>query len=98
MEDPEEPFPVDRVRDALAPQGLSVRELPHNTSTAVLAAQALGTTVASIVKSLVFMADGEPVLLLVSGDRTVDRETLAAELGATSVRLDRPKEVLAIAG
>jgi Cys-tRNA(Pro) deacylase len=72
--------------------------MPADTSTAAAAAETLHTDVASIVKSLLFMYGSTPVLALVSGIRTVDTERLARVVGAESVRLARPREVLAETG
>jgi Cys-tRNA(Pro) deacylase len=92
------PLTVSHVRAALAPHGIEVQELPSDTSTAVAAAEALGTSVPAIVKSLVFVADGVPVLVLAPGDRRVDRDRLARSVGATSVRLAKPDEALRLSG
>jgi Cys-tRNA(Pro) deacylase len=89
---------VDDVRACLTREGTEVRELEADTSTAVLAAAALGTTVSTIVKSLLFLADGKPVLVLASGDRKVDARALARGLGVRKVRMARPDEVRDIAG
>ncbi len=77
---------TERVARALEAKGLttSVREFPHSTRTAQDAASAVGTAVAQIVKSLVFLADGAPVLALVSGANRVDLRKLAV---ATSARV-----------
>jgi prolyl-tRNA editing enzyme YbaK/EbsC (Cys-tRNA(Pro) deacylase) len=53
-----------------------VRMLPHSTRTAAEAAAAIGVATGQIVKSLVFMRDGAPVIVLCAGDRTVDAERL----------------------
>ena len=69
--------PVDRVRQALSDAGLDpalVRELPADTSTAEAAARAVGAPQGSIVKSLVFLADGAPTLVLVAGDQRADEQ------------------------
>lgn len=78
---------MDRVRAALRAAGLNadIQEFPAGTRTAEDAARALGTTVAQIVKSLVFLADGRPVLALVSGANRVDERKLAAACGAQRV-------------
>lgn len=78
-----EPPAVARVRRALREAGLDdgIRRYPQGTRTAVEAARAVGCPVGAIVKSLVFMAGGEPLLLLVSGDNLVDVEALSAHLG-----------------
>ena len=90
---------VARVRNALAAAGLDpdlVRELPADTSTAQAAAEAVGAPLGSIVKSLIFLADGAPLLVLVAGDRRADVKRLRAELGLSKkrLRIARPAEVL----
>jgi prolyl-tRNA editing enzyme YbaK/EbsC (Cys-tRNA(Pro) deacylase) len=95
---PVEPLTVADVRARLASEGIEVRELPADTSTAVLAAEALGTTVSAIVKSLLFLADGEPLLVLASGDRKVDARALGRSLGVKKLRMARPEEVIECAG
>ncbi|MDQ7820575.1 MAG: YbaK/EbsC family protein [Armatimonadota bacterium] len=78
----------DRVRAALQQMGVraSILEFPQGTRTATQAAAAVGTTVAQIVKSLLFVADGRPVLALVSGANRLDEGKLARAAGAGVVR------------
>ena len=57
---------------------IEVVEFDQTTRTAPDAAAAIGCTVAQIVKSLCFMANGEPVMALVSGDNRLDEKKLAA--------------------
>lgn len=68
--------------------GLSITPVvyPDGTKTATDAAAAIGCHVSAIVKSLLFMVDDEPVLVLMSGDRRVDPGKLAALHGAERVR------------
>jgi prolyl-tRNA editing enzyme YbaK/EbsC (Cys-tRNA(Pro) deacylase) len=79
---------VARVVRAAVDAGLTivVRRFPEGTRTADDAARAIGCQVAQIVKSLVFVADGQPVVALVSGVDRLDPERLGAALGATNVR------------
>lgn len=83
---------TDRVRAAAEAAGLNVeiREMPQSTRTAAEAADACGTSVAQIVKSLVFRkaTSGEPVLLLVSGKNRVDEKAIHAAIGETLKRVD----------
>lgn len=65
---------------------ISVSRFPATTRTAQDAAQEIGCTVGEIVKSLVFLADGAPIVVLCSGADRVDEPKLAAALGATGVR------------
>jgi Cys-tRNA(Pro) deacylase len=84
---PEAPSPVARVRAALAERRLAseIQEFPESTRTARDAAVAIGTSVAQIVKSLVFLADGRPVLVLASGANRVDTRKVAHLAGAHHV-------------
>jgi prolyl-tRNA editing enzyme YbaK/EbsC (Cys-tRNA(Pro) deacylase) len=89
---------VKKVRQALADSGLNpalVQELPADTSTAEAAAEAVDAPVGSIVKSLIFLADGQPLLVLVSGDHRADIKRLRAALGLSKrqLRIARPSEV-----
>src|SRR6202021_3819985 len=73
---------AQRLVDRLAARGLTeieVRTLSDSARTAQLAAQALGVEVGQVVKSLVFLRDGEPVMVLCAGDRTVDAKRLGLE-------------------
>lgn len=90
-----------RFAAALAPlglDGLEVRGFPEATRTAAEAAGALGCELSQIVKSLVFEADGEPVLVLVDGASRVDVERVRAELGAEEVRRARAELVRSATG
>jgi prolyl-tRNA editing enzyme YbaK/EbsC (Cys-tRNA(Pro) deacylase) len=77
------------VEAALQAAGLEidVLELSESARTARLAADALDTALGSIVKSLVFLADGEPILVLVAGDRRVSPEKLKRLMGARRVMI-----------
>jgi prolyl-tRNA editing enzyme YbaK/EbsC (Cys-tRNA(Pro) deacylase) len=102
---------VSRVAEALRAAGLEaeVREFPQGTRTAEEAAAAVGCAVAQIVKSLVFLRDGEPLLVLCGGDGRVDagrlglqrataaqaREATGFAIGGVApVGLARPLDVL----
>jgi Cys-tRNA(Pro) deacylase len=78
---------TERVRAALAERQMvaEIIEFPESTRTAEEAARAVGTTVAQIVKSLVFVADGRHVLVLASGANRVDLRKLARLAGASRV-------------
>ena len=82
---------IERFTEEAEASGLQVevQSYPEGTRTAADAAAAVGCHVDQIVKSLVFMADVRPVLVLCSGGRRVDEERLASYLG-TEIRIDRP--------
>jgi prolyl-tRNA editing enzyme YbaK/EbsC (Cys-tRNA(Pro) deacylase) len=67
--------------------------LPEEVRTAPEAAAALGVGVAQIVKSLVFEADGDPILVLASGAHRVDIAKVAVAAGADRVRQAKPEVV-----
>ena len=68
--------------------GVSVRKFPEGTRTAPDAARAVGCEVGQIVKSLVFVAGGRPVVALVSGANRLDEGRLAAMAGTPVTKAD----------
>lgn len=64
---------------------VDVMTFPQGTRTAADAAAAIGCDVAQIVKSLVFIADGEAIVVLVPGDRLVDEHHVRATLNVASL-------------
>ncbi len=73
---------------AEANTGLAVKEFPQGTRTAADAARAVGCEVGQIVKSLVFVAAGLPVVALVSGANRVDERRLGEVAGEPVVKAD----------
>jgi prolyl-tRNA editing enzyme YbaK/EbsC (Cys-tRNA(Pro) deacylase) len=92
--------PVDRVVAALraAAVDADVRRLDQSVPTAAAAAAALGCEVGAIANSLVFDADGAPLLVLASGAHRVDTARVAALVGARKVRRATPQFVLEATG
>lgn len=78
---------VVRVQDALLAAGAkgSVRMLDESARTAAEAAAALGVEVGQITNSLIFVADGEPLLVLTSGRHRVDTARVAELVGVAKV-------------
>ncbi|GGL09282.1 aminoacyl-tRNA deacylase [Sphaerisporangium melleum] len=66
--------------------------------TAATAAAQLGCEVGAIANSLVFDADGEPLLVLTSGAHRVDTSLIAGVAGAAKVRRASPDFVKAATG
>jgi prolyl-tRNA editing enzyme YbaK/EbsC (Cys-tRNA(Pro) deacylase) len=91
---------AERVLSALRAGGATgeVRELDDSARTAKDAASALGVPVGAIVKSLIFTADGSPVLVLASGDHQVDTAAVASLLGVEAVKRADPEVVRAATG
>jgi prolyl-tRNA editing enzyme YbaK/EbsC (Cys-tRNA(Pro) deacylase) len=75
------------VQAALIERGSAARiiELETTARSAEDAAAALGTELGAIVKSLVLTIDGEPVMVLVSGDRRCDIKALPQAFGRTGL-------------
>ncbi|KAA1428983.1 YbaK/EbsC family protein [Nocardioides antri] len=67
--------------------------LPDAVHTAALAAEALGCEVGAIANSLLFDADGSPVLILTSGAHRVDTAKTAAGVGVAKLRRAAPEFV-----
>ena len=62
-----------------------IKALPESAKTAALAAAGIGCEVGAIANSLVFDADGAPLLVMTSGAHRVDTARVAALIGAGSV-------------
>jgi prolyl-tRNA editing enzyme YbaK/EbsC (Cys-tRNA(Pro) deacylase) len=62
-----------------------IRRFPDATRTAAEAAAAIGCELSQICKSLIFAADGVPVLVLMDGASRVDLERVREELGVEKV-------------
>ena len=75
-----------------------IRELPEPAPTAATAAAQLGCEVGAIANSLVFNADGTPLLVLTSGAHRVDTGKVAALLGVAAVKRADPEFVRAATG
>jgi prolyl-tRNA editing enzyme YbaK/EbsC (Cys-tRNA(Pro) deacylase) len=84
------------VRAALTAAGGEVPEvvvLDEAVHTAAAAAAALGVETGQIANSLIFDADGEPLLVLTSGAHRVDTAKMAARLGVAKLRRATPEFV-----
>lgn len=81
------------------------KDVPHEVihlsalcKTARAAAALLGVPLREVIKSLVFLLDGEPTLVLVPGDRVADPQLLRHATGCERAVLARGKQVLDITG
>jgi Cys-tRNA(Pro) deacylase len=94
--------PSERVQAALDARGLDIKvvEFSVSTATAPEAAAAAGCELGAIVKSLLFLVDSQPTLVLVAGDRMADHKKLAArfDVGKKRVRLADAETVLRVTG
>ncbi|WP_448624596.1 YbaK/EbsC family protein [Geodermatophilus sp. URMC 64] len=92
--------PVSRVVAALRAAAIEseVRRFETPVPTAAAAAAVLGVEIGAIANSLVFDADGAPLLVLASGAHRVDTAKVAALIGVARVRRATPQFVLAATG
>jgi Cys-tRNA(Pro) deacylase len=79
------------VADAARELGLVIEivEFAQTTRSAPEAAEAIGTTLAQIVKSLCFVVAGQPVIALVSGGNQLDERELAQLQGVGRKQVKR---------
>lgn len=90
----------ERVVRAVAERGLAVEveTLASSTRTVEDAARAVGCSTAQIAKSIVFVADGDPVVCVASGAHRVDPARLCDALDCAAARPATPEEVRAATG
>jgi len=88
------------VQDALAAAGSAsdIVVLPDSARTAAEAAAALECEVGAIANSLVFMADGGPLLVMTSGAHRVDTAALARRVGKAQIVRATADEVRSATG
>src|SRR4051812_4830820 len=94
------PEAVERVSGALRAAAVDARieQFDEGTPTARDAAKAIACELSQIVKTLVFVCDGEFVLALVPGDRRADERLVGQAAGASSVRVANAEEVVRATG
>jgi prolyl-tRNA editing enzyme YbaK/EbsC (Cys-tRNA(Pro) deacylase) len=87
---------IQRARDL----GLEVevQRLESSTRTVGDAARAVGCEEAEIAKSIVFVADGDPIVCIASGKHRIDPDKLADALDVAELRQASPDEVRAATG
>ncbi len=90
----------DKVIERARELGLDVevRRLDGSTATVQQAADAVGCAPGCIAKSIVFIADGDPVLCVASGAHRIDTDRLADILDVAELRQATPDEVRAATG
>lgn len=97
-----QPMTADDVQAALRQRGLNIefRFFDNSTATSQMAADNIGCELGQIVKSLCFIVDGQPILVLASGDQRVDDRKLAElyNVGRKKVKIATPEECVEIYG
>ena len=94
------PEPVERVAAVLREAAVDCRieEFPDGTKSARDAAAAIGCELAQIVKTLVVVADGTFLLVLIPGDERLDEQAVARAVPAREVRIATAAEVVQATG
>ncbi len=91
-----------KVTDAAHNLGLKIKikEFEVSSRTAEDAARAIGCPVAQIIKSLLFLVDGQPTMVLVSGSNRLDEKKLAAlgEVGLKKVKRSNAETAREVTG
>ena len=77
---------------------VQVQRLESSTRTVADAATAVGCQEAEIAKSIVFVADGDPVVCVASGQHRIDTDKVAEALDVAEVRQAQADEVRAATG
>ena len=90
----------DRLAECARDLGIEVQvqRLDASTRTVADAATAVGCQQAEIAKSIVFVADGDPVVCVTSGQHRVDTAKVADALDVAEVRQAQADEVRAATG
>jgi prolyl-tRNA editing enzyme YbaK/EbsC (Cys-tRNA(Pro) deacylase) len=89
-----------KVKEAARELGLAVelKTLEDPTATVAQAAGALGVQEGQIAKSIVFVMDGEPVVVVASGRHRIDRDKVCDALDCAEGRIASSDEVRAATG
>lgn len=90
---------IDRVKAYFRELGIEdkVQELAESSATVELAAQALGVEPGRIAKTLSFMVDGSPILIVAAGDVKIDNAKYKKFFGAKAKMLT-PDEAVTLIG
>ncbi len=91
---------IERVKDYLIKMEIDSQpiEFEQDTHSSELAARALGVEVGQIAKTMVFVADQTPVLVVASGDIKIKSGKLKRVLGASKVKMADAGTVMEVTG
>ena len=90
---------IEKVKDYFEKFGIAdrVQEFEVSSATVELAAQALGCEPSRIAKTLSFMVDGSPILIVTAGDAKIDNPKYKAQFG-TKAKMLTPDEAVSLIG
>lgn len=97
--EPLSPDHVQRLLDSFN-LGIHIRHFENSTATSQLAADEIGCQLGQIAKSICFIVDEKPVLVIASGDQRVDDRKVAALLGISrkQVKFATPEQCIDLIG
>jgi prolyl-tRNA editing enzyme YbaK/EbsC (Cys-tRNA(Pro) deacylase) len=80
--------------------GIKINFFENSTATSQMAADNIGCALGQIVKSLAFVVDEQPIIILASGDQRVDDRKIAAifNVGRKKVKVATPEQCVEIYG
>ncbi len=95
-----QPLGSNAVQNVLDPLGIEIVHYDKTTATSQQAADNIGCDLGQIVKSLAFIINGDPILVLASGDQFVDDKKLATmfSVGRKKVKTAKPEQCIEIYG
>lgn len=90
---------VEKVKEYFKKYGMEsrIREFEVSSATVELAAEALHCEPCRIAKTLSFMVDGHPILIVAAGDAKIDNPKYKAQFG-TKAKMLTPDEVQTMIG
>lgn len=93
------PNHVQQALDALK-LGIQIRYFEDSTATSQAAADQIGCELGQIAKSILFMVDEQPVIIIASGDQRVDDKKLAGLMNVNrkKVKIATADQCIAITG
>ncbi|MEM0006014.1 MAG: aminoacyl-tRNA deacylase [Ignisphaera sp.] len=85
----------DDVNSFIARYGINavLKEFSDSVETVEKASRLCGAKASEIIKTLIIIADGEPVAVVLPGNRRLDYRKLSTILNARSIRMAKPDEV-----
>ncbi len=80
--------------------GIQIRFFDNSTATSQMAADNIGCELGQIAKSLAFLVDGQPIMVIASGDQRVDDRKIASlhNVGRKKVRAASPEQCIELYG
>lgn len=90
---------VEKVKEFFAQHGIEnrIREFEVSSATVELAAAALKCEPRRIAKTLSFMVEGKPILIVTAGDAKIDNPKYKAQFG-TKAKMLTPDEAVSLIG